>query len=608
MINILSNPVSGTNLLTVAANGAIIGVQQTVGYLNNHTSASTNTQKKSTQKPQPKKFTVVSASSVSPNEAQKVPAKSPALPQATTTVTSAQEKGQHVKLVSTSSSPMMPKINAVFTLADSGITSDTLNEHTKDEAKEPRVPTPDELTVKVRSVVRLETSKEKINSLNQGSAATGAPKFRVVEASISSTKTLPTQVTTQKGSSDSLKSVDSIVSGLASSKSNQCSVPKGSHKTTQMVQKPTSAASKPLQTTKTSNVATSSVKILEKGIAPSSMSQCSTTNVSLVEPVSVGKLLACPSADIAHKCTERMTATKESTPKTNLGDQQSASNILKQFVTKQAQDILVDSSKMTSTKNLVNQLSDVSCDSSKEVSSNDLPSYSIKKTPLITSSTKVPPTDSPTKVPPIDSPAKAPSLVLEKQSKELLSDLTKVITKNVHNVLADVQNKVNSKNQEPRAKLDVQSRGIKRKADDVVILADASIQSKLSVSRDCETNVEIFQAGGMKRKADDSVVSHDSKKRKIAANSTPHGASQGNPLKVKFTWNKRWTFEAKDEIVPETLKSEPDEPAKLEPPSTPSAPVVGDSSLDSQPQTPIKENPIPNKGGLIPKKGKVEEC
>ena len=687
---------SGTNLLTVAANGAIIGVQQTVGYLNNHTSAYINTQKKSTRKPEPKKSTVMSASSVSPNEAQKVPAKYPALPQATTTVTSAQENRQPVKPASTSSSPMMPKINAVFTLADSGITSDTLNKHTKDETKEPRVPTPDELTVKTRSVVPLETSKEKLDSLNQGAAASGAPKFRiveasissskalpklvttaeatgapkfqVVEASISSTKTLQKQLTTKNFSSVSLKSLDSIVSGLAASKSHQCSVPQASHKTTQIVPKPASAASKLSQTTNASHVATNSVKILEKGIAPSSMSQCPTTNVSLVRPDSVGEYLQCPTAEIAattketspktnvgeqpstteiaHKSTEQIATTKEITLKTNADDQQSASNILKQFIRKQAQDSLVDSFKMTSAKNLINQSIDVSCDSRKEVSSIDSSSYVIKETPLIASPTKVlhidspakvPTIDSPTKVPPIDSLSKVPPIVLEKQSKQLLSDLTKVLTKNVHNVLADVQNKVISKNKELQAKhiankekpiannekpiprgikrkaddmelqadSDVHSRGIKRKADGVVMLADASVQNKLSVTRECETNVDLSQPGGMKRQADDSAVSHDSEKRKIAANSTPYDASQSNPLKVKFTWNKRWTVEARDEIVqasPGFVISKLVETAKLEPPSTPSAPVVGDSCLNSQPHTPIKENPIPNKDGLIPKK------
>lgn len=111
VISILSNPVNGSNLLTVAANGAIIGVQQTVGYLHPQSTSQNHATRKLTEQ---KSLTVATTSGGAPDEAQKVPTQAAALPQPTATHQSAEQRSLALP-------PALPKIDAVFTLAESGI-------------------------------------------------------------------------------------------------------------------------------------------------------------------------------------------------------------------------------------------------------------------------------------------------------------------------------------------------------------------------------------------------------------------------------------------------------------------------------------------------------
>ena len=114
----MSNPVNGSNLLTVAANGAIIGVQQTVGYLHPQ---STSQNPKTPKLTEQKSLTVAATSGGAPDEAQKVPTQAAALPQPTATHKSAEQRSPALH-------PALPKIDAVFTLAESGIHVTPLNE------------------------------------------------------------------------------------------------------------------------------------------------------------------------------------------------------------------------------------------------------------------------------------------------------------------------------------------------------------------------------------------------------------------------------------------------------------------------------------------------
>ena len=137
-VNVLTIP--NSNLLTVAANGAIIGVQQTIGYMKSQPTLSTletppksvadaATRRVTSNKQQQNTSSFFKATITAPSEAENAPSTSPNLPQSTNTHLPAPK----IQISSPAIMPaksLLPKIDAVFTLAESGICS-SFNNHAK---------------------------------------------------------------------------------------------------------------------------------------------------------------------------------------------------------------------------------------------------------------------------------------------------------------------------------------------------------------------------------------------------------------------------------------------------------------------------------------------